>query len=299
MPPDARRERGAAERAQAPAIPEAVPLPEENILYFLEKMAPKLEPWQREILRIVRQLAQYFYPQKQTKVMNEGCATYVHYRIMNRLHEKGLISDGGIMEFLHSHSSVIFQPDFDDKRYSGINPYALGFAMMTDIERICERPTEEDRQWFPAFAGGGDTMATLKEAWANYRDESFVLQFLSPTVMRRFKLFKLEAEPDAPEYLVDAIHNERGYRKVRRALARRYDVAVSDPNIQVAETNLDGDRTLVLRHEALGGRLLDRDDAVAVVQHVADLLGYPVALVEVDAESQRVLREHYRVAPRR
>ncbi len=299
VPPDSRRERGAAERAQAPAIPEAVPLPEENILYFLEKMAPKLEPWQREILRIVRQLAQYFYPQKQTKVMNEGCATYVHYRIMNRLHEKGLISDGGIMEFLHSHSSVIFQPDFDDKRYSGINPYALGFAMMTDIERICERPTEEDRQWFPAFAGGGDTMATLKEAWANYRDESFVLQFLSPAVMRQFKLFKLQAEPDAPEYLVDAIHNERGYRKVRRALARRYDVAVGDPNIQVAETNLDGDRTLVLRHEAIGGRLLDLDDAVAVVQHVADLWGYPVALVEVDAESQRVLREHDRVAPRR
>jgi stage V sporulation protein R len=57
-------------------------LPEENLLYFLEKRAPRLAHWQREILRIVRIVAQYFYPQRQTKVMNEGCATTVHYAIM-------------------------------------------------------------------------------------------------------------------------------------------------------------------------------------------------------------------------
>ena len=59
-------------------------LPEENLLYFLEKNAPKLDDWQRELLRIVRLLSQYFYPQRQTKMMNEGCATFVHYEIMNR-----------------------------------------------------------------------------------------------------------------------------------------------------------------------------------------------------------------------
>src|SRR5690348_7464762 len=118
-------------------------LPQENILYFMEKTAPRLQPWQREILRIVRQIAQYFYPQGQTKLMNEGCATYVHYRIMTRLHELGLLSDGAIMEFLHSHTNVVFQPGFDDRRYSGLNPYALGFAMMQDIERICTDPTDE------------------------------------------------------------------------------------------------------------------------------------------------------------
>ena len=64
-------------------------LPQDNILYFLEKSAPRLQSWQRELLRIVRHVAQYFYPQGQTKVMNEGTATYVHYRIMNRLHEQG------------------------------------------------------------------------------------------------------------------------------------------------------------------------------------------------------------------
>ena len=73
-------------------------------------------------------------------MMNEGCATFVHYRIMNRLHETGQLTDGAMLEFLHSHTSVVFQPDFDDPRYSGINPYALGFAMMQDIERICREP---------------------------------------------------------------------------------------------------------------------------------------------------------------
>ncbi|MBE7186318.1 MAG: SpoVR family protein, partial [Methylobacterium mesophilicum] len=68
-------------------------LPQENILYFLEKTAPRLAPWQREILRIVRLIAQYFYPQGQTKVMNEGCATFVHHRIMTRLHQTGEIGD--------------------------------------------------------------------------------------------------------------------------------------------------------------------------------------------------------------
>ena len=71
--------RNAAERKKS------LNLPEENLLYFLEKNSLVLEPWQREILRIVRVIAQYFYPQRQTQVMNEGCATFVHYTIMNTL----------------------------------------------------------------------------------------------------------------------------------------------------------------------------------------------------------------------
>jgi spore cortex formation protein SpoVR/YcgB (stage V sporulation) len=124
-------------------------LPEENLLYFLEKNSPVLEPWQREILRIVRNIGQYFYPQKQTKVMNEGCATFVHFYIMNRLYETGQITEGTMLEILHNHSNVVFQPEFDDQRYNGINPYALGFAMMEDIKRICTEPTAEDEEWFP------------------------------------------------------------------------------------------------------------------------------------------------------
>ena len=102
--------------------------PQENLLYFIEKNAPLLEPWQREIVRIVRKIAVYYYPQRQTKVMNEGCACFVHHYIVNELFERELIGEGSLLEILHNHSNVVFQPDFDDPRFSGINPYALGFG---------------------------------------------------------------------------------------------------------------------------------------------------------------------------
>jgi spore cortex formation protein SpoVR/YcgB (stage V sporulation) len=267
-------------------------LPEENLLYFLEKNAPKLDDWQRELLRIVRLLAQYFYPQRQTKMMNEGCATFVHYEILNRLYDRGLLTDGSMLEFLHSHSSVVFQPSFNDRRFSGINPYALGFAMMTDIRRICTEPTAEDREWFPAFAGCGDWMDTLRQAWAQYRDESFILQYLSPKLIRDLRLFAVSDDAKAPAMEVKAIHNEQGYRDVRRRLAHHYDVATQDPDLQVTDADLAGNRRLVLTHHVRNGVLLDNTEAERTLQYLAQLWGYRVKLVEAEAEGGRVLKEH-------
>jgi spore cortex formation protein SpoVR/YcgB (stage V sporulation) len=273
-------------------------LPQENLLYFLEKTAPRLQPWQRELLRIVRHIAQYFYPQGQTKVMNEGTATYVHYRIMNRLHEQGRISDGNFLEFLQSHTNVVFQPEFDSAHFSGFNPYALGFAMMQDIERIVTIPDDEDRQWFPDIAGTGDVMGVLRHAWSNYRDESFISQFLSPRLMRHFRMFHLRDDPEESAGIrVDAIHDERGYRRVRCELAKQYDVGFIDANIEVIDVDLAGNRRLMLRHAVLKGAQLNETDAKRVLQHLADLWSYDVSLVEVDA-SGSVLKE-YVANPRR
>jgi stage V sporulation protein R len=267
-------------------------LPQENLLYFFEKSAPRLAPWQREVLRIVRIIAQYFLPQGQTKVMNEGCATYVHYRVMNRLHEKGLLTDGAMVEFLKSHTNVVFQPSFDDPRYGGWNPYALGFGMMQDIARIVTEPTAEDQQWFPAIAGAGDEMAVLRDIWANYRDESFILQFLSPRLIRHFGLFHVLDDANEPNLRVEAIHDERGYRRIQRALSRHYDVSYSTPDIQVVDVDLVGDRRLILHHAVLDRVLLDERDARLVLQHVADLWGYDVLLKEIDSTTDSVLKEH-------
>ena len=267
-------------------------LPQENLLYFLEKTAPRLQPWQRELLRIVRHIAQYFYPQSQTKVMNEGTATYVHYRIMTRLHQQGRISDGNFLEFLQSHTNVVFQPEFDDRRFSGFNPYALGFAMMQDIERIVTNPDAEDREWFPDIAGTGDAMAVLRDVWANYRDESFISQFLSPRLMRNLRMFHLHDDPEHTAGIrVDAIHDERGYRRIRRELARQYDVGYIDPNIEVVDVDLAGDRRLMLRHTVVKGAQLNETDTRRVLQHLADLWSYDVSLVEVDAAGT-VLKEY-------
>jgi stage V sporulation protein R len=267
-------------------------LPQENLLYFLEKSAPRLQAWQRELIRIVRHIAQYFYPQSQTKVMNEGTATYVHYRIMNRLHQQGRLSDGNFLEFLQSHTNVVFQPDFDDPRYSGFNPYALGFAMMQDIERVVKNPDDEDREWFPDIAGKGDEMAVLRDIWANYRDESFIGQFLSPRLMRHLRMFHLHDDPEERAGIrVDAIHDFRGYRRIRRELAKQYDVGFIDANIEVMDVDLAGDRRLMLRHAVVKGSQLHETDAKRVLQHLADLWTYDVSLVEVDS-SDKVLKEY-------
>ncbi len=267
-------------------------LPQENILYFLEKTAPRLQPWQREILRIVRLIAQYFYPQQQTKVMNEGCATYCHYRIMNRLNETGQISDGSFLEFLQSHTNVVRQPSALEPSYSGINPYALGFEMMTDLARIVREPTEEDRVWFPEIAGQGDEMAVLRDIWANYRDDSFVAQFLSPRLMRKWRLFHIVDDDSAPQMEVAAIHNDRGYHDLRRSLAADYDVGRRTPDIQVVDVDLSGSRRLLLHHKVIDGRLLDVPSASLVLSHVANLWGYDVVLEEIDAATDEVLKAH-------
>ncbi|WP_159590192.1 SpoVR family protein [Chelativorans xinjiangense] len=269
----------------------ALHLPEENLLYFLEKNSLILEPWQRELLRIVRVVAQYFYPQRQTKVMNEGCATFVHHTIMNRLYDDGKISEGAMLEILQSHSNVIFQPAFDDPRFSGINPYALGFAMMKDIERICTEPTSEDRDWFPDIAGSGDWRGVLLDAWANHRDESFVLQYLSPALIRHFRLFQLTDDADDPYCEVASIHNERGYEAIRAALARSYDIGVIQPDVQVIDVDLLGDRHLRLQHGVKHGVVLEEATRNATLRHVRRLWGYDVSLEGVDAESGERLYE--------
>jgi stage V sporulation protein R len=267
-------------------------LPEENLLYFLEKTAPRLAGWQRELLRIVRLIAQYFYPQRQTKMMNEGCATYVHHRILNRLHEQGLIDDGAYMEFIHTHTNVVFQPLFNDPRYSGMNPYALGFAMMEDIERIVRSPTAEDHAWFPDIAGTGDHFEVLKDIWANFRDESFVSQYLSPKLMRQLRLFHVHDDEEEMDLRVEAIHDERGYRRIRRALSRQYDLAYRDPMIQIVDVDLAGDRRLVLEHRVTNNILLEETSAQSVIQHLADLWSYDVVLNEVDDQDDEGLAEH-------
>ncbi len=259
---------------------DGVSLPEENLLFFLEQYSPVLANWQRELLRITRNIAQYFYPQRQTKVMNEGTACFVHYYIINELHRRGQISDGALFEMLHQHTNVITQPGFDDPRFSGINPYALGFAIMQDIRRVVERPDEEDLQWFPGHAGKGDWRAVLKDIWANYRDESFIQQFLSPRVMRDFRMFALETEESDRFYTVTNIQDERGYRGIREALARNHDLSMIEPDIQVVGVDFLGDRTLYLACENRSGAQLDPQNRDATLDHVRHLWGFDVEFEE-------------------
>ena len=263
--------------------------PQENILYFIEKNAPLLESWQREIVRIVRKIAQYFYPQRQTQVMNEGWATFWHYTLLNQLYDEGLAHDGFMMEFLQSHTAVVYQPPFDSPYYSGINPYALGFNMMRDIRRICENPTDEDKKWFPDIAGS-DWLTTLHFAMANFKDESFVLQYLSPNIIREFKLFSILDNDHKSELEVTAIHDDHGYRVVREKLSQQYNLSMNEPNIQIYNVDVRGDRSLTLRHIQHNRRPLEKENTLDVLKHLRNLWKFDVHL---ESHHQNELTETY------
>lgn len=146
------------EREESPEQARRYPSePQENILYFIEKNAPLLEPWQREVLRIVRKVSQYFYPQKQTQVMNEGWATFWHYTILNHLYDEGRVTERFMLEFLHSHTNVVYQPPYNSPYYNGINPYALGFAMFQTSSASASRQ--------PKKTATGSRTSPAKTGW--------------------------------------------------------------------------------------------------------------------------------------
>jgi stage V sporulation protein R len=200
-----------------------------------------------------------------------------------------------MMEWLSSHTGVIYQPPVGHRAYSGINPYALGFKMMTDLRRVCEKPTEEDRRWFPDFVDT-DWVKTLDYAMRNFKDESFIGQFLSPKTMRDLRLFSIRDFQSESELEVSAIHDDSGYHALRESLSRQYDIGSREPDIQVWNVATRGDRSLTLRHTQRNHLPL-HDGAEEVLKHVARLWGFDVHLESVDSQG-RVSRSWKAAAPK-
>jgi stage V sporulation protein R len=263
------------------------PEPFENILYFIEKNAPHLQGWKREIIRIVRNLSEYFSPQRVTKVLNEGWASFCHYFIMHRLYEKELIDAGSMLEFYSMHAGVLSQ-----HKFSSFNPYKLGFSIFMDIkrlaegghwivndqQRIWEEITDEDRKYFPNLINT-DWVETTRYAMENYKDETFILQYLSPKVARDLQMFAFnDPEASAEEYTVTDISNERGFRALRTKLANNYALENQIPDIQVTAVDYKGTRKLIIEHIVKNEKPLHIEDAKKVLQHVADLWEYSAVL---------------------
>jgi spore cortex formation protein SpoVR/YcgB (stage V sporulation) len=155
--------------------------------------------------------------------MNEGWATFWHYTLLNTLYDQGRLTDGFMMEFLLAQQCV--PAAHHQAYYNGINPYALGFSMMSDIRRICENPTDEDREWFPDIAGS-NWLDTLQYVMRNYKDE---LHRAVPLAQAHARHAHVRRARRRSEIEVSAIHNERGFQYVRQALSRQYDINHRDP----------------------------------------------------------------------
>jgi len=263
--------------------------PEENLLYFIEKNSPKLLQWKRELVRIVRKTAQYFYPQGQTKVMNEGWATFIHYNIIQKMNELGYVNDGFMLEFYHKHSNVMYQPPYNSDYYSGLNPYTLGYNMFTDLKRICENPTKEDKIWFKDIVNT-NWIDTLHYIMNNFRDDSFVLQWLSPNVIRDMKLFAIEDYEKSKYYKINSIHDEYGYQKIREILSEQYSRNNRIPRIQITKVDRYKDRKLHMVHYINNNTLLEQKNVYETLYHIKQLWEFPVQLVSVNTSGKIIKR---------
>jgi spore cortex formation protein SpoVR/YcgB (stage V sporulation) len=212
--------------------------------------------------------------------INHNCATFSHYEIINKMYDEGYLDEGFMMEFFHNHSNVIFQPGFDSPYYSGLNPYTLGFNIFSDLKRMSLDPTEEDKQWFPEIAGKGNWAETFRYIVENFKDETFVLQYLSPKVIRDMKMFEVTDREDSRFYNISSIHDERGYKAVRQSLSETYNRATYYPDIQAFDVDVNGDRTLTLNYTPVNSKQLDSKDVDVIVSNISKLWGFPVTLID-------------------
>jgi spore cortex formation protein SpoVR/YcgB (stage V sporulation) len=224
-----------------------------------------------------------------TKILNEGFATFTHFYIMDELEKKGLISPDAQLAWLHMHSNVVYQPDIDSRHYDGtFNPYALGLSILKDVRRICENPTKEDEEWFPDLIGK-EWRQEVQRAAFEYRDESFIEQFMSPKLMREMNMFSVNFSRARGNGIVEEISDDLGYRNMRRTLALQHNPVNSIPNITVKSAKMRGDRMLTLEYHPYCQRSLHRGYAEKTMQHIKRLWGYPVEIVQFDRGIQTVI----------
>jgi stage V sporulation protein R len=224
-----------------------IPLePAHDLLGFIVEHAHHLDDWEKDLINIVRDESEYFIPQIKTKIMNEGWASFWHYKLMHKLE----LPQKYHIPFLKSHNQVI-RPHI-----GGVNPYHLGFKMFQKIE---ERYGLE-RCFF---------------ARETCHDESFIREYITEDDCIELNLFSYSKKKEY--YSIDEISDEDGWKNVRADLIASVGIN-STPKIYV--NSVDDGGILVLRHEH-DGRDLDLNYADEVIQYVTVLWGDVVKLMTV------------------
>ena len=233
-----------------------------DLLLFLANESPNLEDWERDILGIVRGEMLYFYPQMQTKILNEGWASYWHVQIMRALE----LSTDDHIEFAALHSSVL-QPS-----PGRLNPYYLGFTVLNDIERR-----------YDALDGSGrERLFQVRETEC---DVSLIRNYMTEELVEELDLYYAERVSD------ELIVTEKSWEAVRDRLV----LQLSDygmPSIFAIDADWNGNRELLLRHDWTG-RPLDLGYAEKTLEGIARLWGRKIWLETRESEDQKLLLSYH------
>jgi len=223
--------------------------PDYDVIEFIRDHGRNLEEWERDVLDIVVEETKYFIPQARTKIMNEGWASFWHYKILNELD----LPQDYYLSFIKSHNQVI------KPLVGNINPYHLGF-------NIFKRIFEKD---------GIEECLFVREV---HNDESFIREYLDEELCRDLNLFTFSLKKKREMYTIDDIADEDGWKNIREDLIRNIGLN-SIPKIYVDEL-IKQDHKLILKHD-FDGRELDLDYAEKVFNHIKSLWRDPASLFTV------------------
>ncbi len=244
--------------------------PEENILDFIATYNPYLAEWQRDLLHIVDKETQYFIPQMETKIMNEGWASYWHHKILNHMN----IDQGLHLEFLVRHNQVLTPSP------GGLNPYHLGFVIWHDIERRWNEGdtgrefTDDTPQELPEDERETPGRKKIFEVRESDRDSSFLRRFLTEDIMRDLELFQHEKR--GKERIITKVSDQESWKDIKNTLIKNVGSG-SLPVIKVVDADFGSNRTLQLKHYH-DERDLQLEYAEHSLKHIQALWGREVIL---------------------
>ncbi len=251
-----------------------VPLyPEEDILLFIRDHNLQLTEWEKDLLTIVHEQAQYFIPQIETKIMNEGWASFWHKRIMEALDLPQALR----LEFLVRHTQVLCPTP------GGLNPYHIGMTVWQDIERRWSQPaSEEERKSAPAKKPAKEKLFEVREV---ERDTSFLRRYLSEELIRELNLFEYQSRGN--DKVVSRVADEEGWQAIKETLIRNVGTGTI-PVIKVENADYNNSRSLFLKHSH-DGRDLQLEYAEKTLVYLRQLWGRDVLLETTINEKKSLL----------
>ncbi|MBP3887488.1 MAG: SpoVR family protein [Cellulosilyticum sp.] len=224
---------------------EKIEYPYTNLLEFLSCYG-QLEEWQKDILQIVQEESQYFYPQIETKIINEGWATFCHYNIVKRLN----LPQEMMLEFYKVHNGVVCQSP------GSLNPYHLGFKIWEHL--------------YNQFDGDFKQLLPIRE---QERDASFIRKYLNLEIALESNLCQFQEEERY--YIISEVADSEGYKKIRNTLASEVGMG-GMPIVQVKDV-MHAENTLLLEHVE-DGRELNLAYATETLKYIQTLWGGKVIL---------------------